>query len=60
MSQFNTPVSITLDELWHSAGLFTSATKPRPNWNGFMQDISNKSSTKIKNCNATYNRSESK
>ena len=40
MSQFNTPVSITLDKLWHSAGLFASATKPRRNWNGFIQDIS--------------------
>ena len=40
MSQFNTPVSITLDKLWHWARLFSSATKPRPNWNGFLQDIS--------------------
>ena len=40
MSQFNTPVSIKLDKLWHSAGLFTSAMKPCPNWNGFIQDIS--------------------
>ena len=34
MSQFNTH-----DKLWHSTGLFTSATKPRPNWNESMQDI---------------------
>ena len=39
MSQFNTPVSITLDKRWHSAGLLTSATKPCPNWNRFMQNI---------------------
>ena len=40
MSQFNTPVSIMVDKLWHSTGLFTSATKSHPNWNRFMQDIS--------------------
>ena len=40
MNQFSTPVSTTLDKLWHSAGLFTSATNPHANWNGFMQDIS--------------------
>ena len=34
MSQFSTH-----DKLWHSTGLFTSATKPRPNWNGSMQGI---------------------
>ena len=39
MSQFNTFVSITLNKHLHSVGLFTSATKPHPNWNRFIQDI---------------------
>ena len=40
MNQFNTPVSIKLDQLWHSGGLSTSTMKPYLNWKEFMQDIS--------------------
>ena len=28
-----------MDCLWHVAGLFSTPAEPRPNWNGFMQDV---------------------
>ena len=31
LDRFTNPASITIDKLWHSARIFTSATKPRPN-----------------------------
>lgn len=35
------PESLNADILWHAAGLFSSQQKPRPNWSGYMQRISN-------------------
>ena len=34
------PVSIAIDKWWYAAWLFSTESNPRPNWNGFMQDIS--------------------
>jgi len=31
--------SLNLDVLWHAGWLFRDKEQPRPNWNGFMQDI---------------------
>ena len=39
MSFFKDPISSDMDQLWHAAGLFSTMTEPRPNWNGFMQDV---------------------
>ena len=33
------PTEFSYDALWQAAGLFSSADEPRPNWNGFMQEI---------------------
>lgn len=40
IASFVRTVSIDVDRLWHAAGLFMTSESPRPNWNGFMQDIS--------------------
>lgn len=34
------PPSMNLELIWHSGWFFSDATNPRPNWCGFMQDIS--------------------
>ena len=35
------PSEFKFDALWQAAGLFSSTEKPRANWNGFMQEITN-------------------
>ena len=39
MSFFTNCISSDMDFLWHVAGLFSTPAEPRPNWNGFMQDV---------------------
>lgn len=39
-ASFLAPTVCVFDQLWHAAGLFSTAEEPRPNWNGFMQDVS--------------------
>ena len=34
------PKAMHLEGLWHSGWLFSDDSQPRPNWSGFMQDIS--------------------
>ena len=34
------PGVFSYDTLWHAAEMFSSKEKPRPNWNGFMQNVS--------------------
>ena len=39
MSLFTNHISSDMDHLCHAAGLFSTAAEPRPDWNGFMQDV---------------------
>ena len=39
MSLFTNCISSDLKCLWHAAKLFSTPAEPRPNWNGFMQDV---------------------
>ena len=34
------PTSLTADCIWQAAAMFSKSTQPRPNWSGYMQDIS--------------------
>ena len=36
---YTLPQQLCSDTLWHSGWMFSEATKPRPNWSGFMQHI---------------------
>jgi hypothetical protein len=33
------PVVMNVSDLWHSAGMFSSSLRPRPNWSGCMQTV---------------------
>ena len=39
------PTYSNIDHLWHAAGMFHTSLKPRPNWNGFMHDVTSKEET---------------
>jgi len=39
LSPYIQPVSHKLDLLWHAGWYFCGEDNPRPNWSGFMQDI---------------------
>ena len=39
------PIYSNIDHLWHTAGMFHTSLKPRPNWNGFMHDVTSKEET---------------
>ena len=54
MSQFNTPVSITLDKLYRSAVYLPQQRIPVRAGTVYARYIDKTSSPKIKNCNATY------
>jgi len=34
------PLNLSTDNIWIAAGLFSTKENPRPNWSGYMQDIS--------------------
>ena len=36
---YTLPSELCSDLLWHSGWMFSNATRPRPNWSGFMQHI---------------------
>ena len=39
-ASFEAPEACKFDQLWHAAGLFSTELNPRPNWNSFMQEVS--------------------
>ena len=39
------PTYSNIDHLWDAAGMFHTSLKPKPNWNGFMHDVTSKEET---------------